>query len=49
MPTLGDRLTDEEGQAVIAFRHSLRTEEQLETQQDVTTRYLTTTTLSPRP
>lgn len=49
MPALGDRLTDEEVQAVIAYLHSLWTEEQLETQQDVTTRYPTTPTPSPTP
>lgn len=49
MPALGDRLTDEEVGAVIAHLHGLWTEEQLETQQDVTTRYPTQTTPSPTP
>lgn len=49
MPALGDRLSDQEVKAVIAYLHSLWTEEQLETQQDVTTRYPTTPTPSPPP
>lgn len=49
MPALGDRLTDQEVRAVITYLHSLWAEEQLETQQDVTTRYPTTPTPSPTP
>lgn len=39
MPALGDRLSDEEITAVIAYLHTLWTPEQLETQQDITKRY----------
>lgn len=39
MPALGDRLSEAEIQAVIAYLHSLWTPEQLETQQDITSRY----------
>ncbi len=49
MPALGDRLTEQEVRAVIEYLHSLWTEDQLETQQDVTTRYPTTPTPSPTP
>lgn len=49
MPALGDRLSDEEVEAVIAYLHTLWTEEQLETQQDVTTRYPTRPAPSPTP
>lgn len=49
MPALGDRLTDDEVQAVIAYLHTLWTEEQLETQQDLTTRHPTSPTPSPMP
>lgn len=41
MPALGDRLTDQEVEALIAYLHSLWTEEQLEIQQDVSERYPT--------
>ncbi len=39
MPALGDQLTGEEIEAVIAYLHTLWTPEQLETQQDITNRY----------
>ncbi len=39
MPALGDQLSDEEIEAVIAYLHTLWTPEQLETQQDITSRY----------
>lgn len=39
MPALGDQLSDEEMEAVIAYLHTLWTPEQLETQQDITSRY----------
>lgn len=39
MPALGDQLSDEEIEAVIAYLHTLWTPEQLETQQDITGRY----------
>lgn len=39
MPALGDRLSEAEIEAVIAYLHSLWTTEQLETQQDITSRY----------
>jgi mono/diheme cytochrome c family protein len=39
MPALGDQLSDEEIAAVIAYLHTLWTPEQLETQQDITSRY----------
>ncbi len=39
MPALGDQLSDEEIEAVIAYLHTLWTAEQLETQQDITSRY----------
>ena len=39
MPALGDQLSAEEIEAVIAYLHTLWTPEQLETQQDITSRY----------
>lgn len=39
MPALGDQLTEEEIEAVIAYLHTLWTPEQLEAQQDITNRY----------
>jgi mono/diheme cytochrome c family protein len=39
MPALGDQLSDEEIEAVIAYLHTLWTAEQLETQQGITSRY----------
>jgi mono/diheme cytochrome c family protein len=39
MPALGDQLSAEEIEAVIAYLHTLWTPEQLETQQDITRRY----------
>ena len=39
MPALGDQLSDEEIEVVIAYLHTLWTAEQLETQQDITRRY----------
>lgn len=39
MPALGEQLTDEEVHAVIAYLHTLWTEEQLTIQQDITSRY----------
>jgi S-disulfanyl-L-cysteine oxidoreductase SoxD len=39
MPALGDQLTDGEVEAVITYLHTLWTPEQLETQQDITSRY----------
>lgn len=39
MPPLGDQLSDEEIAAVIAYLHTLWTSEQLETQQDISSRY----------
>ena len=40
MPALGDQLSDEEIEAVIAYLHTLWTAEQLETQQSITSRYV---------
>ena len=39
MPPQGGKLADEEVHAVIAYLHTLWTEEQLETQQDITSRW----------
>jgi mono/diheme cytochrome c family protein len=39
MPALGDQLTNEEIEAVIVYLHTLWTPEQLEIQQDITSRY----------
>ncbi len=39
MPPYGDQLTDGEVRAVIAYLHTLWTAEQLEVQQDITSRY----------
>ena len=39
MPALGDQLSDAEIEAEIAYLHTLWTPEQLETQQDITSRY----------
>ncbi len=39
MPALGDQLSDEEIAAVIVYLHTLWEPEQLETQQDITSRY----------
>ncbi len=39
MPALGDQLSDAEIEAVITYLHTLWTPEQLETQQDITSRY----------
>lgn len=39
MPALGDQLTGEEIEAVIAYLHTLWTPEQLEAQQGITNRY----------
>lgn len=39
MPPLGEELSDDEIDAVIAYLHTLWTQEQLEIQQDVTSRY----------
>ncbi len=49
MPALGDRLSGREVEAVIEYVHSLWTEEQLETQQDVSERYPTRPAPSPTP
>ena len=40
MPALGDQLSDEEIEAVIAYLHTLWTVDQLETQQSITDRYI---------
>jgi mono/diheme cytochrome c family protein len=44
MPALGDHLTEKEIQAVISYLHSLWTFEQLQSQQDITARWLATPT-----
>jgi mono/diheme cytochrome c family protein len=51
MPPLGDRLTDREVHAVIDYLHTLWTKEQLESQQNVTSRYPATPepTWTPQP
>lgn len=49
MPPLGDRLSDEGVEAVIEYLHSFWTAEQLEIQQDLTTRYPTRPASSPTP
>lgn len=51
MPPQGDNLTDEEIHAVIAYLHTLWTEEQLAIQQDITSRWPATPepTWTPKP
>ncbi len=51
MPSLGDQLTDGEVHAVIDYLHTLWTEEQLASQQDVSSRYPATPepTWTPQP
>lgn len=51
MPALGNQLTDEEVHAIIDYLHSLWTPEQLEVQQNITTRWPATPepTWTPKP
>jgi mono/diheme cytochrome c family protein len=49
MPPFGEQLTDNEVHAVIAYLHTLWTPEQLEIQQDITSRWLATPEPSREP
>jgi len=51
MPPLGDQLADDEVHTVIGFLHTLWTDEQLASQQDITSRYPATPepTWTPQP
>jgi hypothetical protein len=51
MPPLGDQLADDEVHTVIDFLHTLWTDEQLASQQDITSRYPATPepTWTPQP
>ena len=49
MPAFGDQLTDDEVHAVIEYLHTLWTPEQLEIQQDITSRWPATPEPGPQP